>query len=333
MTRRKDPRKPKPKVIEEDTGKGNIEEAPTLEFNNLEQPATNITNPGPFFRPPYYQPNFNTPGQGSINHGLPPQEQQLPPGFGFPTFDTIGFPYQPAPAAPTQPVYNGPSQGSVINMPHLYQPSPAAPTQPTFNDPSQGFVLNMRRPYQQPPPGTEQMFRLDQLSVSDNSRPVMIDPDTGGPIININPDIKFTDPWKPSTNPRDIPRRDSNVSPKTLVPPIHVTEDQDTLGDSSQRQARSQSQEQPFQQDRQDVSIPSQASKTQSSRKGTSVESYKGDLKTPRTISSTTVTPATPPSPTQLYRNLEVALGLRPDCLPPSQEELPNKPSTTHPDK
>jgi hypothetical protein len=43
---------------------GQQEQAPASSFNDLEQPATQSTNTAPCFRPPFYQPTFDTPGQG-----------------------------------------------------------------------------------------------------------------------------------------------------------------------------------------------------------------------------------------------------------------------------
>ncbi|KAF5680389.1 hypothetical protein FHETE_514 [Fusarium heterosporum] len=301
-----------PKVVDEDAEGEYIEEAPVLSFNDFGHLATNTMSPGPFFSPPYYQPNFNTPGQGFIDHHLSPYEQQPPPGFSHPNLDSIGLPHQ-------QQLLPTPAQSA------------------------QGFIVNTRRPYQQPPLGAERMSRYGSF---------MIDPDTGGPIIDINPDIDFTDPWKPSANPRSIPRRDSNVSPKTILTPIHVSYDQDTPSDSSQRQSRSQAQEQPFQQGQaepqQDLfksplneaagsrtydlvkSSPSQASNPQSSRQDASARSQSWDSRTPQTVLSANIAPATPPPIARLHSSLEITFGLLPNDLSSSQGAMPNKSSEAH---
>ncbi|KAF4992182.1 hypothetical protein FGRMN_7313 [Fusarium graminum] len=304
-----------PKVVDEDAEGKYIEEAPVLSFNDFEHPATNTMGLGPFFSPPYYQPNFNTSGQGFIEHHSSPYEQQPPPGFSHPTFNTTC---------------------------HLHHQQ----LLPTPAQSAQGFVMNMRRPYQQPPLGAERMSRYGSF---------MIDPDTGGPIIDINPDIDFTDPWKPSANTRATPRRDSNVSPKTILAPIHVYYDQDTPGDSPQRQSRSHSQQQLFQQGQAepqqdlfmsplneavesrmhdlDTSSPSQSSNPQSSRQYASAGSQSWDPRTPRTVLSANIAPTAPPSLAHLHRNLEVTFGLQPDDLSSSQGAKPNKSSEAHADK
>jgi hypothetical protein len=183
------------------------EQAPVPSFNDLEQPVTQSTNTVPFFRPPFYQPTFGTPGQ-SVGNPPPNQQQPLNPN-----------PNEP----PYQPTFDYPDQGVDGNFTHFQQQqqqplNTSQPSyQPTFNTPGQGIrPLNPHQPLSTTdfPAGLGQT----RMPAVDPSR-IMMSGDRPTREANINPEMKFADPWQTPTGETHKPGRMSRgISPKTTIP-------------------------------------------------------------------------------------------------------------------